>query len=887
MGPPSLLAFPEPTIAQEEFSSVPPMRMIKRQDSPLSVLQIWLRAGPLQELSHERGASALIDELIFGSQEDQQSARFQLTGLGAKIKTRTMLDRHLIEVEVMSEDLPKALALLGESLKRKEWTGASISTAKERRLKHPFTEGQWLRRRSALRLLSNLRERQGGLPVWISGEDFPDWASKLSTEEVRAYIQRVVHSTHCSLVIVGSFSKDEINRVLNSSWRDHETLRSVTQREAQSEVLSPSELDELDATQSPKQTASSSLIEFEETASQNTLISLLFPWPKFSPKEASYLDLISLNLLGQPDGLLYRIARSSGVDLYFAGLTPIITDDLNGVLITLQVKATQANEAWSTLISSLKQLTYQPLSQRALEQVKSQLERETLLINETLSGQAQRLGFFSSYWPETQALKAYGGGAYQVTSPQLFEFARTLFAQPNPLGVVISPPPETMTSTVWQERLNENLSTLSSVHQSKTKVGFNYYGSNIRVLFSQMRSGSVSSIYITIPLQLPNRSLVRYLALGHWQASLFKEMLRHEFKFNAHLNDDTLTLSSTFPSEAIGEAVSILMKKLRQAPLRSEVQWSSEHLERARRAALAELSISDQRPVDQMTLFDRRIRFSTLNQQLPLNPMRQQALRDASSSELMRWFRENIQSQPIYVVVSGDLSESQLNRAFSSVTPPTLTPPVSPLHQIQTPSSSPSDRCRETHITTDHDLGSVLLTASLPKNLAPSWVMMRLLETALSRWGMKYTSSHDAQSFKVIRLSPAHEQSIALLLTAPSTELKSVFDATITQIKALQTQPLRPEELTSLLRLAELEELRFSTASIGKVEWLTHSWFAGWQTAGMKDFSNWKQELKEIKSGALKEAAEKIFDPSHLRLVVLSSPELHKTITLNCLQVTP
>ena len=130
--------------------------------------------------------------------------------------------------------------------------------------------------------------------------------------------------------------------------------------------------------------------------------------------------------------------------------------------------------------------------------------------------------------------------------------------------------------------------------------------------FSQSQSEGVTSLMATITLNLnAHESSLRStsaLALGHWFAALISEPIPNEPRFKATFHDEGLTLSTTFPSHLIGEAFNALMKKLRQAPLRTETQWSSEYVERARKSALIKLSKLDKDPLKKLRLSESEVK---------------------------------------------------------------------------------------------------------------------------------------------------------------------------------------------------------------------------------------------------------------------------------------
>ena len=883
MGPPSVIAFPEPVLQPEESVSsvIPRLQMIKRSQGDLTVIQLWINAGPLKEGKRERGATALLDDLILGSPTQTKSVLSQLKQLGATVQSQAFLDRYLIEVELLSSDTAQGLAILGDAIRNPTWGAQELEEAKQSELAVLRSKTQWLRRRIALRLLSTLRTKRGHSPVWLSSEEQAEQLSDLSLDTMQSYFRRVTRSESCSLILAGSFDEREVNPTLVSSWQEAPSSHSDQAQASSTSDTSSDSQDQTAQFTKPSTERPQPRVAFEESSTKSALITLLFPISSFSPQDASYLDLLSLTLADHQTGLLRSAARTAGIDLYFAGVTPVITDEDTGVIITLQVNQSQVREAWTMLMYTLNELISQPLSQRKLEQAKRHLERETILISETLSGQAQRLGFFSSYWPRETGLKSYGSSAYRATPARLLSFTKRVFSQRSSLGVIVSPPPSDTTTDIWQERFNEQLDALSAPQHTVTKEGFNRYGSNINVLFSPSDSGGITSLYVTIPIKSPRRFRARHFALGHWQSAQLSESLQYEPKFNASFHGQTISLSGTFPSSSMGEALTLLMRKLRQAPMRSEPLWSSELLEKARRTALINLDQLHRSPSKRLSLLDQRVFFSTQSKLLPLEHARRDSLRDASSSELMRWFRENIQSQELYVVISGDVEKSKLESVLSSITPEVITPPSVDIHKphITSPVQVFS-QCHALNVSAKEEQGIALLSYPVPTKETLSFPLVHLIESAVAQ-RVRQQIDDPRVDIHIVKPPTAHHQRISIAVQAPTDRMPLILQGIRKSLKEL-TQGLFPDRLQQLKRYAKLRVLRRTSTSLGYAQWLAQGWFHDWQTSGLKTLEQWKMETDAIKLDQFKLATETMIKDEQLRLVQISPPRHHKTISSGC-----
>ena len=906
MGPPRLLSSPnsEAEVDQEEVqSALPRLITVEKQRDALGVIQVWFKAGPLQEERLERGASSLLSHLILDSAKSGDHLSRQLRRQGAQVRSWTTLNRYVIEMRVAPAFIPQALALLGASLRR-DLSEEEVTHAIKMRLAHgadaaPAQSG-WLHRRVTLRLLAQtLHQRHRHERLMLSGEEGTDVIKALSYQQVKRFFQRVTHPKNNTVVVVGAESQESIREALRSHWTYtadprpqsfEDEVASAERGDAQEVDGGLDEVNALDVShESPQHTKHTHTptpsLSVEELKTQRALISMIFPTSQISPEEASYLDLLSLVLVGDQRGLIHRACERAGVELKSIRMTPFIHDGHSALILTAQVDRLQVNEAWEAMLRVIGQVARRPISPRALEAAKSQLERETTLVSEPLSGQALRLGFFSSQWSEGDALQRYGRAAYRVRVSALFSFARKLFLNPRAQAIIASAPPSELSVKIWREQLAERLRLEMTESPKRALQGFSAHGAEITMLFSPTKGSGVTSLYATIPI--PRRRLSsKTLALGHWAAAHLSQSQPQEPRFQAHFHDDFLTISSTFPSAHIDAAISWLVKSIRQAPLTSEPLWSSDTLERSRRSALTRLSLTARHSEDSTSLLDRRIRSAFGEGVLPLAPRRRQRLAAASSSELMSWFRQNIQSQPISLIVSGDVSERRLRQAFAPLKRPEALSPTRALHESPyAVSPLHLKQCRALFLSSDAP--ESLIVSSFPIPPEVSLEQLRILEVALTTPTLSHPLPERARAQIVRSPLGALRSTLSIRVHTPSVALKATQEALQERIKRLQSDVLTPDQWEKLKQITLTLETREVEVSARYAEWLAYSWFSGWQSEKSRGFAAWRQNLAKMTPIQLREAAQAVLKEQSLRLVIISPPEHHKDIASECKHVAP
>lgn len=887
MGPPSLLALTEGAIDTEQLADeselITPRLSLIKKSRPTTVIQLWFKAGAMYEQPAEYGATLLFDHLLTKDTSPEYLPR-SLVNLGGRIQSWISLDRYVLSVEVSKEYTDKALTLIGKALADLPNSASVSSTLSSLQDQLPSTDS-WLKRRLTSRLVN---ETINQLPVnkvqpIRSLQVEKNHIQNLTLEAAQAFLKRVSYPKNTHLVIVGDLDESAVRssvatylsspRSSSLSIAENNTLtRPPQQKSAQKASVNVS-------------------IDIEPIKSQTTLIQIAFPMSHLTPDEASYLDLLSFILIGNQDGILHRKAKLAEVDLQSASTAPIITDKGSVFIVSLEVRSNQVDDGWNILLETLSTLIHQPVSQRHLEQAKSLFERETLLIGESLLGQARRFGFFSSHWPRVEALTQYGRAAYRVRPSSLFQFTQKRLMTSSPLVLIAGQKPIESNLNIWRERMTEQLKHMMTQRLSSDLVGFSKHGPKLNLLFAPYDNDGVTSLTVTLPLNIsshrsPLTSLTS-LSLGHWFAALISEPISNEPHFEARFFDDSLTLSVTFPSHLIGEVFNALMRKLRQAPLRSETQWSSEYIERARKHALINLSKVDQDPIEKLKFLNQRVHHAFSKRRSPLPKDRVEHLSKLSSSDLTRWFSQHIQSLPMYVVISGDVKESSLSRVLSPLTSPSHQVPkvINELHStpLTRKTVKPLKTCRSIKIIANDDETWASLSFPVPSQVIPE--SLRLLESALIHRAMTQPTNHGHRQILVEHHT--RPSMLTVYLYATTQEFNRSWQDLLDDINHLKTALYAPEKLEEIKRYLYRIETQQFERSRTRVDWLIRAWFLGWHKKIPLSLSSWRTRLESLSSQNLQHAAKTIFVDEQARFSLITPPYLQVSPQLKCRIVVP
>lgn len=884
-GPPSLLAISEGAVDtdfndQTSEQSSPRVLMLHKARRPLTVIQLWFKAGVVHEREDERGATLLLEELLMSS-HDSESLRSQLRNFGAQVRSWVTLDRLIVHIEVEKSSSMEALKILGahlQSLNERSRLEMVLNQVDQR-----YTSSSWIKRRLTARLLvenMNRLEVNRERPIQSPLVDADELAER-KIDQLTNYIERVRHPTQTQLVIIGDLDESEVRSVI--SERFTQGFNADEKRVSYTE-LAPA--GEESSRKTPEQDPLS--VSVETLSTSISTIQIAIPLERLSPEEASYLDLLGFILVGEQSGLIHREAERTSVDLRGSSVRSVITDKGSVFLLSIDVSSNQVDEGWRLLLETLSGLIHQPISQRTLERAKSIFERENLLIGESLAGQARRLGYFTSHWPMSDALQRYGRAVYQARPKTLLDFFQKVFRLQQPRALIAGRLPPESDVSMWRERLSEQLDQSLVRQSSEGLVGFSQHGSKLSLLFAPIESDGVSSLTVTLPLpklgEIPRYQRLTHIALGHWFAALISKKLINEPHFEARFFDNSLTLSATFPSSQISDVFTTLMRRLRQPPLGSERLWQAEALERSRQQAMMNLSMMDLRPQEKLIFLTQRA-FTAFDKRIyPLPKERREILSRLSSSELTRWFRQYIQTQSMYVVMSGDVNELSLGRALSPLNQKMLplTGKKRVLHETPLPSYKHTalKRCRLIKIISDDDEAWGAVSYSIPRDVDP--VALLLLKSAL----LRESSMGDGER-QLALAHYTHPHLFTIYLHSSAQSFNQKWGALLDHIDRLKRSPLSASLLAEAKRLAQRQRAQESSLTRLSADFHSNLWFRGLQVEGGVKRGEWQSKLASYQATEVQRSAEAIFKTNQGYRSFILPPYVELDSSKNCQRVVP
>jgi|GEM_PF-2746598 len=890
MGPPlSLLEATEESVHEVTAPGIA-LHVQRKPERTLASLQLWLRAGAQLEGARERGAATALPLLLLGDERDPTSLRAQLRRLGAQARAWTSADRAVLELTLTPEGLPDALALLAGAVRAPRWTPEALERVKREMIAHQERARSWAGRRLLDRLLSDVYgAHPSGRPVTPAAEEL----DALTLDGARAFYNATYAPSSAYLICVGPVEESALRALVDEAWRGWRSPASADRGgvdaggapPAAAPRAAPPPLD-LSAARGPR-------VEVEVAQAGRAQALLGFPVGPLTPETVAHLDLLGLLLAGEGDGALHQAARRAGVNLTGARVFPVTPDGPGALVLSAEVPASQIDALWRVLLEQLSDLRARPPRLRALEQAKLIFERESARSNETLSGQARRLGFFAVRWPQEDALLRYARAISQARPDNIAALLRDVVTPGRLSALVRSPAPEGVGPDLWAERLRELVGVLMDPRRVDLRPGLNALNANTTLLFDPAKMDGVVTVRAAVPVR-PRLGRTADLALAHWLAAQMSERQMHEPAFSAQFNDESLTLSATVAATQLEDALAGVVQRLRQPPLRSEPPWSSDALERARLHALSALSLTRYQPWQRLRHLERRALLAFDAPPLPSPHERHAALQELGASSLTRWYQEHVQGAPALITVSGDVTAAQLSRAVSPLTASSASVVAAPMPDgaLRPPlPGAPLTQCRGALESADHARAWLSLTFDLRALPPEDWAALSMLEAALTGPLLDLSGRLSAEAGgDRLRAQPHRAGQPPRLSLAVEVNPERAGEATraiTAAVERLQAAPLSADELRQLRAYARAAHAHLMSTTAGRAAWVSRMWLAGWRGAEGPDGPRraWERELEGVTAEGLRRVAREALRLTAAVEAAVGPPALRRALE-GCREVT-
>ena len=423
-----LILLSAPILADVSVTTLPSgLKVIVREghETNLAAVDIWVRAGSINETAANNGISHLTEHMIFKATRKYGPGELdrRIEGLGAELNGGTSKDWVHFYTTVASEYLPSALDVLSDALTNPQFRAEDIE--KERQvILDEIARSDSDPIHLAFRLFCDTAFTSH--PYRLPAMGLRESLMKLTREDLVAYYSEHYSPKNTCIVIAGDVSKTDAVSQVERAFAAYKETSSPEITHHSSLITEP-------PITSPRVKKLPS-----PTKQAYVMLGYLGP-PASQAKEACAVDVIMM-LLGDtyrgrlPAALTAREVHFDSVSTDF-----ITQRDPAPITAMVSVEPDDVEETRSVLRDAFRQLGQGPIPDGELEHAKRLVEGADLFDQETFSGRARALGLYESIGSYEMALN-YGSTVRSLTEADIISTARKYFGPDNYCLIIMEPP---------------------------------------------------------------------------------------------------------------------------------------------------------------------------------------------------------------------------------------------------------------------------------------------------------------------------------------------------------------------------------------------------------------------------------------------------------------
>lgn len=411
------------SVGQVSVTTLPSgMKVIVREGHSinLAAVDIWIKAGSVNETSANNGVSHFVEHMIFKATEKYGPGQIdrEIEGLGAELNGGTSRDYVHFYTTVASEYLPTALNVLADAITNARFNPEDME--KERQvILDEIARAESDSSRHAVSLFSRTAytEHPYRMPPMGTKESI----SKLTRDELAAYYNQYYTPANTCVVIAGDVTRSNVPTLVQGAFSGYT-------KAAQANTAPPAELP----------LASPKIQEFRSTVSDTFIVLGYHAPPASEFREVCALD-VALALLGDT----YRGRVSMALNARNIRFNKVTTEFIvqrypSTFSILVSANPEDADKVAPVLLTELRRLGNELIPKGELENAKRLVEGSDLYEQETFSGQARALGLYEMVASYDLALK-YGSVVRSITASDITAAAAKYFTDTGYCMVTIRP----------------------------------------------------------------------------------------------------------------------------------------------------------------------------------------------------------------------------------------------------------------------------------------------------------------------------------------------------------------------------------------------------------------------------------------------------------------
>ncbi len=430
----SILLFCIPMISKFGFAQTQPQGLVKKifpngltavikesPRAPVVAVQVWVKAGSAYEKDSQAGITHLIEHMIFKGTEKRRAGELAriIESLGGTINAYTSYDYTVYHCVVPSTYLATALDVLDDAVFHSIFDQGEL----EREKKVVLEEMRMREDRPKVMLYEDLMKTSySSYPYRRPIIGYENTVMSLTREDILSYMAERYRPCNIAVIVVGDVDPDKAEDLIGQYF-GREKRSSCTP------LVFPQE---------PRQTEPRYSVRPMDC--QEGYLAISFSGlPSFKDSDVPALDLLSAYLSDGESSLLVSILKNR-LQIVHSIHASAFTPEGPGLFeITANIDPDKTRHVLVQTLSELFRLKETEISPKELKRAKTQVLTDFLFSQETMEGEARKLGVFQTLAGDAAKERDYLEKIKQVTASDIKEICRKYF-DPNAVNVVMVRP---------------------------------------------------------------------------------------------------------------------------------------------------------------------------------------------------------------------------------------------------------------------------------------------------------------------------------------------------------------------------------------------------------------------------------------------------------------
>jgi zinc protease len=391
-------------------------------DINLAAVDIWVRAGSVNETDATSGVSHFTEHMIFKSTDKFGPGRLdrEAEGMGAELNGGTSRDWVHFYTTVASEYLPATLAMLGDAITGARFLPDDIERERRVVLDEIAKEES---NPSARAMDAFARTAYTTHPYRLPLTGTKESVARLLRSDMVDYYNKYYTPQNITVAIAGDVSQEDAAKMVRAAFSGMKSSPSSAVREEASKEP---------ATTEPK-------VNHAKSATSQAYVVTGYMGPSASDfKDACAMDVILVILGDTQSGRLS--AAFAGAGVRFGKISSDFTTQKYPSTISVLAATSPGavDAAAGVILKEFKRLAEEPVSDAELASAKRIVEGGDLFDQEVYSGQARLLGIYDMVGTFDMSLR-YASTVRSLSSQDIREAAKKYFKKGGEIRLVMEP----------------------------------------------------------------------------------------------------------------------------------------------------------------------------------------------------------------------------------------------------------------------------------------------------------------------------------------------------------------------------------------------------------------------------------------------------------------